>query len=498
MASLLAPGDRLRDYEVIAPLPSGGMAKLYLARRSGVGGFSQQVALKLVRPELVADHGMLELFLDEARLAARVVHPNVVRVHEVGEERGNYFIAMEYVEGASLAEFLEGLRTRRLRLRRRLCVWLATQVAEALHATHEAKAENGAPLDIVHRDVSPQNVLIGDSGHVKLIDFGVASSRTSENPLETGPFLLGKLRYAAPERLKLEPTDRRADVYALGVMLWEMLTARSFLRCRHLEDPYDWAIRENPPPPSKYAPHIPSLLDAVVLKAIHPDPGLRYQSALRFRRALLRADPSAARVDAARIATLMELALGDEFGRRQAAGALQYNSFVEELAPESRPPPAADLARPARASARSVPPRQASILPPPPLPSLPAPSAQPGVRMASWRPERKTLYSTLLGLLAGLAIGGTLLSLSPKPADVAPRSEPIQLRRALSGASAQPEPHATGQRQAVVPERHDAGKRASAAPLAHEAKLRAHQRGRPVAQRAQAKPRRAARPRALH
>jgi serine/threonine protein kinase len=499
MASLLAPGDRLRDYEVIAPLPSGGMAKLFLARRSGVGGFSQQVALKLVRPELVADRGMLELFLDEARLAARVVHPNVVRVHEVGEERGNYFIAMEYVEGASLAEFLEGLRARRLRLRRKLCVWLATQVAEALHATHEAKGENGVPLDIVHRDVSPQNVLIGDSGHVKLIDFGVASSRSSENPLETGPFMLGKLRYAAPERLKLEPTDRRADVYALGVMLWEMLTARSFLRCRHVEDPYDWAIRENPPPPSKYAPHIPSLLDAVVLKAIHPDPALRYPSALRFRRALLRADPSAARVDAARIAALMELALGEELGRRQAAHVLQYNSFVEELAPESRPPPAADLARAARSSSRAPPALQSSILPPAlPAPWLPAPSAQPGRGPSSWCPERKTLYSTLLGLVAGLVIAGVLLSLQSTPVAVAPRSEPIQMRRALSGASARPEPQAATQRHAVIPEHHEAGKRASAATLAHKAKPRPHQRGRPVAQRAQAKPRRVAQPRTAH
>jgi hypothetical protein len=237
----------------------------------------------------------------------------------------------------------------------------------------------------------------------------------------------------------------------------------------------------------------------VVLKAIHPDPGLRYQSALRFRRALLRADPSAARVDAARIAALMELALGDEQDRRQAASALQYNSFVEELGPESRPPPAADLARAGRSSARSLPPRQASILPPPlPPPSLPAPSTQPGGRVPSWRPERKTLYSTLLGLLAGLAIGGTLLSLQPKPAGVAPRSEPIQLRRALGGASAQPEPQASAPRHAAVPQRHDAGKRASAAPLAHKAKRRAHQRGRPMAQRVQAKPRRAARPSAAH
>jgi Protein kinase domain len=495
MASLLAPGDRLRDYEVIAPLPSGGMAKLYLARRGGVGGFSQRVALKLVRPELVADQGMLELFLDEARLAARVVHPNVVRVHEVGEERGNYFIAMEYVEGMSLAEFLAGLRARRLRLRRKLCVWLATQVAEALHATHEAKAENGAPLDIVHRDVSPQNVLIGDSGHVKLIDFGVASSRASENPLETGPFMLGKLRYAAPERLKLEPTDRRADVYALGVMLWEMLTSRSFLRCRHVEDPYDWAIRENPPPPSKYAPNIPSLLDAVVLKAIHPDPDLRYQSALRLRRALLRADPSAARVDAARIAALMELAGGAEAVQRHAGNVTQYNSFVEELvgAPaDARTEPGAEPVRPGRARTRSLPPGQASIWPPP----LEGPSLLPGAasvpaRAPSWRPERRTLISAMLGLAAGLVIGGTLLSMHSTSLGVAARSAPIQ---AHGAARSEPLPLQT-ERRATPPEPRHAAKHATEAPLVRKAQSRVRQRERPAPHGAHGKSRRVAKSR---
>jgi serine/threonine-protein kinase len=432
MGRLLTPGDRLRDYEVIAPLPSGGMAMLYLARRRGVGGFSQQVALKLVHPQLVADPSMLELFLDEARLAAQVVHPNVVRVHEVGMERGNYFIAMEYVDGASLAEFLQGLRGKRLRLRRKLCVWLTTQVAEALHATHEAKGENGAPLDIVHRDVSPQNVLIGHSGHVKLIDFGIASSRTSCNPLETGPFMLGKLRYAAPERLKLEPTDRRADVYALGVMLWEMLTARSFLRCHHVEDPDDWAVRENPPPPSKYAPHIPSLLDAVVLKAIHPDPQLRYPDALRFRRALLRADPSAARVDAARIAALMELAMGDELDRRHAATVLQNNSFIEELVggAEAKPGPGAERPVQAKPKAR-LPARVRAVATQLATPGVRAPaqastasaSARGARHQRALRRQRKALYSALVCLLTGVLIGASTLGLETSSTGAPARAE---------------------------------------------------------------------------
>jgi serine/threonine-protein kinase len=313
-----SPGDKVKDCEVIAPLGAGGMASLYLARRRGVGGFSRLVTLKLVHPHLVADESIIKLFLEEARISGQIAHPNVVHVEDVGEHEGSYFIAMEYVHGVSLAELLARLSERQLRLRRKLCVWLAAQVAEALHAVHEARGEQGMPLGIVHRDVSPQNVLIGHNGHVKLIDFGIAKSQAETDHRTSGRPVLGKLRYMSPEQLRLERIDRRVDVYALGVMLWEMLTGRSLLRCQRFDDERDWATREDPPPPSRYAEHAPCALDRVVLQAIAYAPHERYDSAFQFRRALLRVDPEAARIDATLVAGLMCSLFGDELERRRA------------------------------------------------------------------------------------------------------------------------------------------------------------------------------------
>jgi serine/threonine protein kinase len=326
--SMFSRGDKVKEYEVIAPLRSGGMAMLYLARRRGVGGFSRLVALKTVHTHLADDAGINRLFLQEARIAASVAHPNVVNVEEVGESDGNYFMAMEYVHGVSLAELLVSLQKRRLRMSAKLCVWVAAHVAEALHAAHEATGENGAPLQIVHRDVSPQNVLIGHNGHVKLIDFGIAKSqRVSRHA--TGGAVLGKLGYMAPEQLRVAPVDRRTDLYALGVMLWEMLTSRSLFRCIRIDDERDWDTRESPPPPSRYSPIATPALDRVVTRAIAFDANDRYASALEFRAALLAAEPAAAEVDAPRFAALMRNMLGDELERRRASFPSEVSVALE-------------------------------------------------------------------------------------------------------------------------------------------------------------------------
>jgi serine/threonine-protein kinase len=317
---MLYPGDRVKDYEVIAPLRSGGMAMLYLARRRGVGGFSRLVALKLVHPHLLRDASITRLFLQEARISANVAHPNVVSVEEIGETGGSYFIAMEYVHGVSLAELLTTLREKRLRMSPKLCVWVTAQIAEALHAVHEATGENGVPLQIVHRDVSPQNVLVGHTGHVKLIDFGIAKSCSrGHQTAGNGPAVLGKLRYMAPEQLRSEPADRRTDVYALGVMLWELLAARSLYRCQSVDDERDWVARENPLPPGKYTTRSTPALDRAVVKALACAREHRYTTALEFRTALLHAEPSAAQIDAPMFAAMMSTMLGNKLERLRAA-----------------------------------------------------------------------------------------------------------------------------------------------------------------------------------
>jgi serine/threonine-protein kinase len=322
---VLNPGDKIKDYEIIAPIRSGGMAMLYLARRRGVGGFRRLVALKLVHSHLIDDPNINRLFLQEARISASIAHPNVVHVEEVGSADGKYFIAMEYVHGVSLDQFLTCLRKQRRRMSAKLCIWIAAQIGEALHAVHEATLDNGVPLNIVHRDVSPQNVLIGHTGHIKLIDFGIAKSQLMSYQASRGGSVLGKLRYMAPEQLQLLPVSRRTDVYALGVMLWEMLASRNLLRCFRIDDERDWATRENPPPPSKHAGNLAAQVDQAVIKALACDPDDRYENALLFRRALLRAEPNASLVDAPAFAALINHLIGDELAQRRAAFPSEVN-----------------------------------------------------------------------------------------------------------------------------------------------------------------------------
>lgn len=318
---MLSPRDKVNDYEVIAPLGTGGMAQLYLARRRGAGGFARLVTLKFVHEHLSADEDIIRLFLQEARLSAHIAHPNVVRVEEVGRCGDAYFIAMEYVHGVSLSELLVNIRHNHRRLDPAVYLWLAAQIAEALHAAHEAKGENGAPLGIVHHDVSPQNVLVSDTGHVKLIDFGIARAWTDSEERRGRPGLLGKLRYMAPEQLMREHADRRADVYALGVILWEMLTGRNLLGCRCLDDARDWATRADPPAPSRFAPHTSEALDRALLKALACEPSRRFADALQFRAALLDALPAAARLDAPAVAGLLAASLSAALSARRACPA---------------------------------------------------------------------------------------------------------------------------------------------------------------------------------
>lgn len=321
---MLAPSDKISAYELVAPLGKGGMAQLFLARRRGAGGFSRLVTLKFVHDHLSSNEDIIRLFLQEAQLSAHITHPNVVRVEDVGRCGDSYFIAMEYVHGVSLAELLSCVRHMRVQQEPALYLWISAQIAEALHAAHEARGENGAPLGIVHHDVSPENVLVSDTGHVKLIDFGIARSRALSQDRQDKAAVRGKLRYMAPEQLLKEPSDRRADVYALGVTLWEMLTGRNLLRCRCLDDARDWATRSDPPAPSRFNANAPSSLDQAVLKAIAYEPGARYQDALQFRAALLDADAQAARLDAPSVAQLLAPVMDRALARYRAHGPIDH------------------------------------------------------------------------------------------------------------------------------------------------------------------------------
>jgi len=198
-SGVLTPGEWIGGFEIVERLRSGGMATLYLARRHGTSGFSRRIALKVIHPHLTYDSRFVNMFVDEARICSQISHPNVVHVEELGVDRGLHYLAMEYIEGCSLNDLLRLLAAKGRGLSVELATRIAMQVAAGLHAAHETVGEDHQPLGIVHRDISPSNVLLSRDGHIKVIDFGVAKARgrLAATPAAEGT-LKGKLRYMSP------------------------------------------------------------------------------------------------------------------------------------------------------------------------------------------------------------------------------------------------------------------------------------------------------------
>lgn len=269
-------------YELFAKLGSGGMAEVFLALSRGMAGFNKLVVLKRLRPNVAEDHAMISMFLDEARLAARLHHPNIVNTYEVGEHDGTYFIAMEYLEGQPLNKILKSPKAQELFTPLMWCHVFAQALA-GLHHAHEQKDFDGKPLEVVHRDLSPHNIFVTYSGETKLVDFGIAKASVNTTNTATG-ILKGKVNYMSPEQVRGD-TDRRADLFAVGLSLWEVLAGRGVYRGeavtvlhRILNDPM--------PKLSEARPEIDPDLEAIVMKALEKDRDKRYATAEEFREAL--------------------------------------------------------------------------------------------------------------------------------------------------------------------------------------------------------------------
>jgi len=311
-------GDRVGEYEIVARLKSGGMATLFLAHRRGAAGFQRFVAIKVVHPHLATDPSFVRMFVDEALLSARIVHPNVVHVEELGEAEGTYFLVMEYVHGTSLSLLVRALARRKRMLAPELATSLIMKVADGLHAAHETRGDRGELLGVVHRDVSPQNVLLAYQGHVKLIDFGIAKASGRSQQTEAGS-IKGKFRYMSPEQAWGRPVDRRSDVFSLAVVLWELLTARPLFDAGN-----DLLVLEKVrhpvvEPPSRWVPSIPPELDAAVLAALAENPDDRPATAQDFRRRLGDALAGALSVDSEGLSGLMIASMTEQIERDRAA-----------------------------------------------------------------------------------------------------------------------------------------------------------------------------------
>src|SRR5688500_163675 len=261
---------RLGRYQLLGRLATGGMGEIHLARLDGDGGFEKLVVVKRLLPELVASPQYVAMFLDEARLVAKLSHPNVCEVYEVGRDGHEYFLAMPYLEGVSLADLLGRPRDHDRPKHLRFVAGLIAQAAEGLHHAHELRGKDGEPLGLVHRDVSPSNLIATTAGVVKVLDFGIAKVRGATARTEVGT-IKGKYAYMSPEQVRGDELDRRSDVFALGAIAWELATGK-----RLFKRPSDFlsakAILEEPIPRADEADtRVPRALADVIARALERD-----------------------------------------------------------------------------------------------------------------------------------------------------------------------------------------------------------------------------------
>ena len=268
---------RLGSYEIVRKLARGGMADLFLAR-TVTNTFERLVVLKKILPKFAANPRYVQLFLDEAKLAAGLNHKNIVQVFDIGNHGADSFFAMEFLHGQDVRTVLH--RTWRLNEKMPIkhAIHIASQVAAALHFAHEKRRPDGSLLNIVHRDVSPSNVIVTYDGSVKLLDFGVAKAATSTIKTRTGT-LKGKISYMSPEQAKGASVDRRSDIFSLGIVLWEMITTTRLFRGENDLATLQLIINQPPKKPSEVNPECPKELERIVLRALSQDPATRYQTA---------------------------------------------------------------------------------------------------------------------------------------------------------------------------------------------------------------------------
>ncbi|MEO6773180.1 MAG: protein kinase [Kofleriaceae bacterium] len=278
----LGPGGKLGKYDLIRQIAIGGMAELYLARTVGIEGFEKLSVVKRILPQLATDAKFVAMFLDEARLAATLHHPNVAQVYDIGFEHGDYFFAMEYVHGEDLDRMTVQSVEQGVPISLDAVLTLIAGLCAGLHYAHEKAGADGKPLQIVHRDVSPSNVLVSYDGAVKLVDFGIARGARAKPTTHGG--LKGKIAYMSPEQCRADiALDRRSDIYSVGTMLYELSTGRTPFIGENEYAVLDQIVNADVPAPTTFVPDYPPELERIVLRALARDPMLRYTTAVELQ-----------------------------------------------------------------------------------------------------------------------------------------------------------------------------------------------------------------------
>jgi serine/threonine-protein kinase len=282
-----SPGDPLiiDRYAIYAAVAAGGMATVHLARLQGSGGFSRIVAAKRLHPHLAADPDFSAMLIDEARVAARIRHPNVVSTLDVVSTDAELVVVMEYVHGESVAKLASDVHGKGQLIDRRIVGSIVIDALHGLHAAHEAKDERGEPLGIVHRDISPHNLLLGVDGVTRIADFGIAKA-AGRVQVTRDQSIKGKLAYMAPEQIQQGPVTPATDVFAASIVLWELLTGRALFAGSTDGETIFNVLQARVPPPSELVPEVPRALDDVLERGLARDPSRRYATAREMARDL--------------------------------------------------------------------------------------------------------------------------------------------------------------------------------------------------------------------
>jgi serine/threonine-protein kinase len=281
----LKPGTRLGRYELLLAIAKGGMARVWAARQHGQRGFSKTVAIKTILPHLAEEAEFERMFLDEARLAAQIHHPNVCEIYELGEEGKVLYLAMEWVNGESLVHILRS-SGKMAPMEPRLCARIIADACAGLHAAHQLTDDMGKPMGVVHRDISPHNILVSADGNIKVADFGVAKALGQMHSATQAGQVKGKIAYMSPEQIAGSGADRRVDVFAMGVVLYEATTGRRPFTGEGDPQVMHAIIQGQFTPPSRIIRSYPPELEHIVLTAMAQDPARRYPTAERMRMAL--------------------------------------------------------------------------------------------------------------------------------------------------------------------------------------------------------------------
>jgi serine/threonine protein kinase len=257
-------------YQFVKKLATGGMAEVWLARQTGIEGFNRHVVIKKILPHLAEDPEFVQMFLNEARVASRLTHANIAQIYELGQIEGQYYIALEFVHGEDLGRLMRKAWSTGQWIARPLAIRMVASACEGLHYAHTRVDENGRALKVVHRDISPQNILVSFDGSVKVVDFGIAKAADQESMTKSGA-IKGKFAYMAPEQAAGKPLDARTDIFAIGLVLYELLTGVGPLNRESELATLQAALECAIDPPSVVA-EVPSELDGVVMRALAKAP----------------------------------------------------------------------------------------------------------------------------------------------------------------------------------------------------------------------------------